>query len=197
MTWARCERGAALIDVVFSAGLIAVLSGIAIPMLHGPRQHYETRAAARFLAARLQQARVEALRRNTAVAVRFDSGDLDRFGVYVDGDRDGVLESDISRGVDRLISAEARLSDFTGAVALRINQNVVEPETGVALGAGADPLRIGSSTLLSFSPLGSATSGTLYLAGPTGPQMAIRILGATSRMRVLRYDASTREWRNQ
>lgn len=191
------EKGATLIDVVFGAGLIAVLSSIAIPMLHASRQHDETRAGARFLAARLQQVRVEALRRNTSVAIRFDPEDLDRFGIYVDGDRDGVLEGDISRGIDQLIAPEARLSDFTGAVALRINQNVVEPDTGVALAPGADPLRIGSSALLSFSPLGSGTSGTLYLAGLAGPQMAIRILGSTSRMRVLKYDARNRQWREE
>jgi hypothetical protein len=193
----RRERGAALIDVVFSAGVIAVLSGIAIPLLHASRQHDDARAAARFLAARLQYARVEALRRNTSVAIRFDPDDLDRFTIYVDGDRDGVRESDIAGRVDWAIGGEARLSDFTGAVALRINQSLVEPDTGVALSAGADPLRIGSSALLSFSPLGSATSGTLYLAGPTGPQMAIRILGATSRMRVLKYDAGNRQWREE
>jgi hypothetical protein len=191
------ERGAALIDIIFTAGLIAVLSGIAIPMLHASRQHDEARAAARFLAARFQQARVEALRRNTSVAMRIDPDDLDRFGIYVDGDRDGVLQSDITNGVDQLLAPEARLSDFTGSVGLRINQDVVEPETGVALARGADPLRIGASTLVSFSPLGSATGGTLYLSAPAGPQMAIRILGATSRMRVLRYDAGVRQWREE
>jgi hypothetical protein len=191
------QRGAALIDLIFTAGMIAVLSGIAIPMLHASRQHDQARAAARFFAARLQQARVEALRRNTTVAVRFDPDDPDRFGIYVDGDRDGVLESDIGRDIDRVISSEVRLSDYTGNVALRINQPIVEPDTGVALAAGADPLRIGASSLLSFSPLGSATSGTLYLPAPTGPQMAIRILGATSRMRVLRFDAGVRQWREE
>ena len=191
----KSERGVALIDAVFTAGLIAVLSGIALPMLRAMRQHDEARVAARFFAARLQQARIEALRRNTTVAVRFEPDDLDRFAVYADGDRDGVLESDIARGADILLATETRLSNYTGDVAFRINQPIVEPETGVAAAAGTDPVRIGASTLRSFSPLGSATGGTLYLAAPSGPQMAIRILGATSRMRVLRFDAGVRQWR--
>ena len=188
------ERGAALIDVVFSAGLIAVLSSIAIPLLHASRQHDAARSAARYLAARLQQTRVEALRRNVAVALRFDPVDVDRFGVYVDGDGDGVLESDITRGVDVRIGGEGRLSQYAGTIQLRINQEIAEPETGDALAAGSDPLRIGRSTLVSFSPLGSATSGTLYLADVAGPQMALRLFGATSRMRVLRFDPATRQW---
>lgn len=195
MRW-LCERGAALIDVVFSAGIVAVLSGIAIPALHATRQHDEARVAARFLAGRLQQARVEALRRNTSIAIRFDPANIDRLSMYADGDGDGVLEADITRGVDRLL-VESRLSDFTGRVGLRVNQNIVEPETGAAINSGADPLRIGASAFVAFSPTGSATSGTLYLAAPTGPQMALRIFGATSRMRVLEYDAASRQWRER
>jgi hypothetical protein len=193
----RRDRGAALIDVIFTAGVIAVLSGIAVPMLQATRQHDQARAAARFFAARLQQARIEAVRRNTTVAVRFEPDDFDRFAIYADGDRDGVLESDIERGIDTIIATETRLSNYAGGVTFRINQPIVEPDTGVALSAGADPLRIGASTLLSFSPLGSATSGTLYLSAHSGPQMAIRILGATSRMRVLKFDAGVRQWREE
>jgi hypothetical protein len=188
------QRGAALIDVVFTAALVAVLSGIAIPMWHATRQQGEARAGARYVAARLQQIRIEALKRNVAVAVRIDPTDLDRIGVYADGDGDGVLESDIDRGIDRLIEPESRLSDHT-PIALRIAQDVPEPDTGTLLTAGSDPLRIGRSALVSFSPLGSATGGTLYLAGTTGPQMAVRILGATGRIRVLRFDAASRQWR--
>jgi Tfp pilus assembly protein FimT len=194
---ARNDRGAALIDVIFTAGLIALVSSIAIPVLHASRPYDQARSAGRFLAARLQQARTEALRRNASVAIRFDPDDTDRFSVYADGDGDGVLESDIARGVDRLICAEARFSDYADGIAFRLNQDVLEPETGIALAAGADPLRIGRSTFVSFSPLGSATSGTLYLAATAGPQMAVRIFGATSRVRLLRYERTTRQWREE
>src|SRR5689334_24679855 len=49
-------------------------------------------------------------------------------------------------------------------------------------------LRIGNTSLLVFSPLGSSTSGTLYVAAHRGPQMAIRVFGATGRVRVLMLD---------
>jgi Tfp pilus assembly protein FimT len=192
--WAGDQRGAALIDVIFSAGLMAVLSGIAIPVWQTTRQQSEVRAGARYVAARLHQVRLEALRRNVTVALRFDPNDLDRFAVYADGDGDGVLQSDINRGIDPLIVPERRLSDYARAIGLRIQQDVSEPDTGAPLAAGSDPLRVGNSTLVSFSPLGSATSGTLYLAGLTGPQMAVRILGATGRLRVLRFDVARRQW---
>ena len=40
-----------------------------------------------------------------------------------------------------------------------------------------------------------ATSGTLYVSAPRGPQMAIRVFGATGRIRVLMFDARMRQWR--
>ena len=148
----RADRGAALIDVIFTVSLVAVLSGIAIPSMQAAREVRAARSGARYLAARLQQARTESLKRNAAVAVRFDPDDLDRFAVYRDGDGDGVLQSDIDLGIDALITPEARLTDYVGSITLRINHDVSEPETGAPLSAGGNPLRIGASTLLLVQP---------------------------------------------
>lgn len=185
------QRGAALVDVMCAAGLVAVVSSIAVPVLNLAREHHAARSAARYLASRFQHARFEAIKRNAAVALRIDADDLDRMTLYIDGDGDGVLESDIQAGRDTALGPETRLSDYTGPIRLRVNQDVIEPDSGVTLSAGSDPLRVGQSTLLSFSPLGSSTSGTVYLAGPGGPQMAVRIFGATGRMRVLRFDTAS------
>jgi hypothetical protein len=67
---------------------------------------------------------------------------------------------------------------------LRINKEIVDVSGSPVLAPGDDPLRIGNTSMLTFSPLGSATSGTLYVAGLIrGPQMAIRVFGATGRVR--------------
>ena len=69
-------------------------------------------------------------------------------------------------------------------------------EVAIALSEGTpgDPVRIGSSSLMSFTPLGTATPGTIYLRGRDGSQYAVRVLGATGRTRVLRDAPGTREW---
>ena len=188
------HRGAALLDVVFTVALVAVLSSIAIPTWQTTRQQGAARAGARYVAARLATARIEALKRNAVVALRFDPADLDRIGLYLDGDGDGVLEADIAHGVDVALEPDRRLSDVT-EVALGILRDIPEPETGTLLVAGSDPLRIGRSNLLSFSPLGSATPGTVYVASRAGEQLAVRIFGATGRTRVLQFDAGHRQWR--
>jgi hypothetical protein len=153
--------------------------------------------AARYVAQRLQMVRLEALKRNVCVAVRFDPIDLGRFAVYADGDGDGVMQADVDRGVDRAIAPDVRLSDVFATVAFRIPNDVPDPDGGSTLAAGSDPLRLGSSNFVTFSPLGSTSSGTLYLTALTGPQLAIRLMGATGRMRVLWLDSATRQWNEE
>jgi Type II transport protein GspH len=189
------ERGAALIDVVFCCGLAGIIAAIAIPTLHATRERDAGRMAARYLAHRLQLVRIEAVRRNTMVAMRFETGAADLLAVYVDGDGDGVLKADIDAGTDPQVTPPARLADYFAGVSLRILNDMPAPDGHGTLAAYSDPVRLGASDLLSFSPLGSATSGTIYLAARSGPQQAVRVTGATGRMRVLWFDALSGEWR--
>ena len=82
----------------------------------------------------------------------------------------------------RQSAAATRLSDDFAGVALGIAHDVPDPEGGATLIAGSDPIRIGSSNFVTFSPVATATSGTLYLAARHGPQVCVRILGATGRV---------------
>ena len=45
-------------------------------------------------------------------------------------------------------------------------------------------MRFGDSDILSFSPLGTATPGTFYLAGDAG-QAAVRVTGGSARVRLM------------
>jgi type II secretory pathway pseudopilin PulG len=189
--------GAALIDLIFACALIAVLAAIAIPIVQASRDRDATRLAARHLANKLQLLRVEAVRRNRVVAMRFDPDDLGRYGAYVDGDGDGVLQADIDGNIDRPLEAVSHLTYFFSTVALRVAIPLPLPEGGGMLGADSDPIRIGNTNLVSFSPLGSSTSGTLYLAGSNGSQMCVRLLGTTGRIRVLWFDRASATWRQE
>ena len=129
------------------------------------------------------------------VAMRFDPDDLGRFEAYLDGDGDGVLQRDVDRGIDTGIESVARLADYFGNVTLRIAARVPAPDGVGSLAAGADPIRIGGTDFVSFSPLGTATSGTIYLAGRSGLQLCVRILGTTGRVRVMWFDVASGAWR--
>ena len=73
----------------------------------------------------------------------------------------------------------------SGAPGVRVGFNpgvpAIPPDTGILTG---DPIRFGTSDTLSFSPLGTATPGTFYLAGDSA-QAAVRVTGGTARVRLM------------
>jgi hypothetical protein len=188
-------RGAALIDIVFAAALAMLLAAIAVPVVGGSLERERAIVGAQHLSGQLLHARLEALKRGRSVAVRIAMvDDRTQLRIYSDGNGNGVLQRDIDRGIDPPLSPATWLDDHARGIALRINQAITEVGGSATLAPGDDPLRIGASSLLTFSALGSATSGTLYVAAHRGPQMAIRVFGATGRVRMLMFDAHTRQW---
>ena len=188
-------RGAALIDIVFAVSLAVLMAGIAVPVVGGTLERERAIVGAQYVSGQLLRARLEALKRARAVAVRIVMlEERTQLQLYADGNGNGVLQRDIDRGIDPPLSAASWLDDNARGIALRINQAITDAGGSISLGPGDDPLRIGASSLLTFSPLGSATSGTLYVAAHRGPQMAIRVFGATGRVRMLMFDAHARQW---
>jgi len=189
------QRGAALIDIVFASLVSVVVGAIAVPVVGGTLQRERAITGAQYLAGQLQHARLEALKRARAVALQIAIvGDRTRLRMFADGNGNGVLQKDIDHGIDLPLTPRSWMDDDAGGVSLRINQAIKDVSSGAGINAGGDPLRIGKTSLLAFSPLGSSTSGTLYVAAHRGPQTAIRVFGATGRVRVLMFDAPTQQW---
>lgn len=190
-------RGYTLIDTVVAAALCSTLSAAAVPVIGGTLERERTSVGARVLAGQLQRARIEALTRARSVALRLDiAGGRSSLRLFMDGDGDGVRQADIDAGVDPPLMPLEFLDQHARGVALRINQAITDAGGAGELQAGDDPLRIGNTALVAFSPLGGATSGTLYVASQRGPQMAIRVFGATGRVRLMTFDAQARQWRH-
>jgi type II secretory pathway pseudopilin PulG len=189
-------RGYTLIDTICAAAVCTIMGAIAVPVIGGSLDRERTIIGAQFLAGQLQRARLEALKRARTVAVHVVIiGERTRIQLFVDGDGDGVRQHDVDLGIDPPLAPQEFLDDRSRGVSLRINQAVTDIGGAGELAPADDPLRIGNTALLSFSPLGSATAGTLYVAGHRGPQMAIRVFGGTGRVRVLTFDAQARQWR--
>ncbi|MBI3048316.1 MAG: GspH/FimT family protein [Acidobacteria bacterium] len=163
---------------------MGVLAAVAIPQLFTGLDRSRTWAAARYLASQMAVARSQAVLRSAHVALRFVEGRSGvTFQMFVDTNHNGVRTSDIEAAVDRAIDTPAHLTDLFPGVAIAI-----APELGT------DAVRVGSSDLLSFTPLGTATAGTIYVRGRDGTQLAVRVLGATARTRVVRYVPGARQW---
>lgn len=190
-------RGAALLDTIVASALSLTMTAMAVPVIGGSLDRERTIIGAQYLAGQLQRARLESLKQARSVAVRIELvGERARLQLFADGNGNGVSQRDIDRAIDQPLAPPEYLDDRSRDVSLRINQPLVDINGTGQLNPGDDPLRIGNTALVAFSPLGGATSGTLYVAAHRGPQMAIRVFGGTGRVRVLMFDAQARQWRH-
>jgi len=188
------SRGYSLLELLMAITILVIVSAMAVPILWSSVEYSRTAAAARYLASRLAMSRMEAVKRSSYVALRFERQSSSyRFSTYLDGNGNGVRSAEVARNIDVRLSPPEDLEQYFSGVTFGLDDAVlpVTPEESLADG---DPIRIGRSEFLSFSPLGSATSGTLYIRGRGRHQFAIRVLGVTGRVSVLRFDFQKRRW---
>ena len=189
------SAGIAIIDLVCATAVLVMAAGMTVPVIGGTLAREKAMAGAQYLAGQLQRARIESLRRATSVALRVEVvDDRTSLRLFVDGNGNGVQQREIDRGTDRALTSLDWLDHHVAGISLRIVEAAPDIGGGGSLAPGSDPLRIGRTALLVFSPLGSSSSGTLYVAAERGPQMAVRVYGATGRSRVLAFNAQARLW---
>jgi len=186
------SHGYSLAELVFVCGLVATLSGIAIPELLTAMDDYRTAGAARYLSTRLHQARMEAVKRSADVALRFvASSEGFTCTVYVDGNRNGVRTHDISAGIDWPLSPVERMSNQFPGIDFGLLPGLPSIDGGPP--PGSDPIKLGSSNLLSFSAAGTSSSGSVYIRGHNA-QYVVRVFGETGKIRLLKFLARTQQW---
>lgn len=189
------SRGYSLIEVLVVMALVVIVAGAAIPFAHATIDRSRTAGAARYVSSRLMLARFEAINRSAFVAIQFvPKVDGYWFRSYVDGNGNGVLARDISRGTDRPLGPELRLDQQFPGVSFGICPGVTAVVPGDPFDTG-DPIQTGQSTVMSFNPNGSSTAGTLYIRGIRANQFAVRVLGVTARSRIFRFDFQDGTWR--
>jgi prepilin-type N-terminal cleavage/methylation domain-containing protein len=195
MRWRSCARGYTLIELLLVLAILAVLTGTALPITSDAIDAHRTLGATRYLAARIGNARMDAIKRSTPVALRFEAGPGDyTYRCFVDGNRNGVRTADIRGGIDLPHGAAERLGDNFAGVRLELMADA--PDADGQPNTGTDGVRIGAARILTATPDGTATAGTLYVRG-RNVQYAIRVLGTTGRVRVLQYHRGGRRWVNR
>jgi type II secretory pathway pseudopilin PulG len=185
--------GTSLVEVLVAAAVCMAIGAAALPRLATHRDRILAAAAARHVASRVYLTRAESLKRGVHVGMVFvNAGAGFRYGTFADGNRNGVRSAEITQGVDRQVTSWETLNDHFPGASFGILPQVTDPDTGSPV--GGTPLKLGGGALLSFGPGGGATSGTLYVRGAGEQQYAVRVLGATGRSRVLRFDFTSRRW---
>jgi hypothetical protein len=186
------RAGYSLLELVFAAGLVVTVSGMAAPQLLSGLDDHRTAGAARYISTRLQRARMEAVMRSVEVAIQFtQTASGYTYAAYRDGNRNGVRTRDIQSGADPPVGSAERLPDHFAAVDFGVQAGL--PAVDVGALPGGDPIRLGASNLASFSSNGTATSGSVYIRGRHA-QYVVRIFGSTGKVRVLKFDRAANQW---
>lgn len=185
-----------LIELLLCVALVLLVTFSGAPALVAARDSVRADSAADYLSGRLHAARIEALKRRASVAIRFEAiagSDDYLVATYLDGNGNGVRTADITAGTDTPLRASERLADQFPNV--RFGFDIGVPDvSGAGTASDPDPIRVGASRMLSFSPTGTSSSGTVYLRGKGRHQVAVRVLGGTGRIRSLAYDFGTGTW---
>ena len=185
--------GFSLIELLFSIGIIGTLTAVAVPQGLRALDDFRTRSAARYLAALILDARFAALKQWTACGLRFEPAGADyRISRVADGNGNGLRTSELQRGLDTVLNEPEPLDAHFSGVAFGILDGV--PDADGQPASGSDGVRLGTSKILSLNPDGTASSGTLYVHGRDRSQYAVRILGVTGRVRVLKFDFVKGRW---
>jgi hypothetical protein len=189
------ERGFSLVEAVVVSGVILVLAAVATPHFRAYSADAHILGAGQQFKSHFRLAWSTAVRSNVYTGIRFERLDDGRvfYSVYSDGNGNGVLTADIASGRDVRIAGPYPLSGGAPGVSVAINPGVPDPNPGNGMLSG-DPIRFGKSDILSFSPFGTATPGTFYLAGDA-VQAAVRVNGGSARVRLMLWRGG--KWRER
>ena len=193
------RNGFTLIDLLVTMAILVLTALLATPPLLRAAGQSKVRLAAAELRAELAHARQLAVRYSAHVGLKLypEPGHV-RFGLFRDGDGDGVHSDDIASGADPAIEPLHELTSFGAAVGFgfppgRAPRDPSNPYR--RLDRLEDPIRFNNSDIASFGPLGESTPGTIYLTDGIHHLAAVRVYGRTARVRTLLYDPIREVWR--
>ncbi len=169
-----------------------------MPPVLGAISRARVGAAARELAGVMARLRGTAIATGERMAIRLEwSEGRYRYAVYRDGDGDGVRADDIAAGRDPMVEAPRDLPSRHAGVDFGLCDEAIPevPPGSGSLPPGGDPVRFGRSDTITFTPRGTASSGTLYVSDGRGLVAAIVLYGGTGRIRTCRFDRDLWAWR--
>ncbi|HEX7614930.1 MAG TPA: GspH/FimT family pseudopilin [Thermoanaerobaculia bacterium] len=189
-------RGTSLFELLVVLIIFGLVFALSVPALLDLLSEESLATAAREVSSILTTARARAVFQGADVGVKWISsgGDLVLF-VYQDGNGNGVTTADIRTGVDRLVAGPYWLRGKYPGISFSFVPGFDGLDPGGApIGDLADPLRFGRSDICSFSPLGNASPGSVYLSNKERRQAAVRVTPATAKIQIFTWHGKSLKW---
>lgn len=192
------QGGWSLIDALVALVLIGLLATWTTPIAARVVADARTAAAAREFALLFHAMRWRSVSENRSVGLFFEQvAGAWHWWEVDDGNGNGLRTAEVRNGTDPRRSGPYRVEAAHRGVRLGFPSGNPVPEIPPGSGAlaGSDPVRFGRSDLVSFTPAGRSSSGTLYLTDGRQRLYGVLLYGASSRVRVWRWDAGEMQWR--
>jgi len=189
-------RGFSVVEALAGVAILGVLLLFSVPLVAATVARERLHAVSLETALTFRGLRQRAVTEARSYGLRFiPSGGGWSHSLYRDGNGNGIRTADILSGKDTLVKGpEDPSTRFEG---IRIGLPL-KPVPQIPPGSGpislpGDPVKFGNTNLVSFSPSGSVSGGTLYLTDGTRVG-AVVVFGPTGRIRLQRFDPET-GWR--
>jgi prepilin-type N-terminal cleavage/methylation domain-containing protein len=191
-------RGFTLPEALVVLAIAGLAIAIAVPATASLRMNGRCAAGARMMAGVFRQLRFQsvALRKNRGAWFHLVDGSW-VWHLVEDGNGNGLRTAEIRAGTDVILSGPHRLQDVVHPVRPGFPEGSfprVPPGSG-SLRNLDDPVKFGRSDIVSFSPLGRSSSGTLYLTDGGEHLYAVVLFGPSTRIRIWRFDKKERRWK--
>jgi prepilin-type N-terminal cleavage/methylation domain-containing protein len=189
------QDGITLIELIVVIAIIGIIALCAMPAFAAYRRQASVIAAGNEMRSLLRAVRSRAIARGRNAGVKFvKSGNNWTYTLYDDGNGNGIYNADINKGIDRRYFGPALVMPQFQTAAVGLLAKTIRDPDGAKLLPTDPALQFGTSTICSFSPVGSSTSGTIYISDGVDNLYAVRVYGATGKVRMLRYDAGLQKW---
>lgn len=186
------EAGATIAEVLMVAAFVVSITGIAVPLTAQAADTARVRSAASYLTGRVRLTQLRAVIGHRATALVLDQIDTRwTFRICEDGNGNGVRRTDIASATDECRGAPEPVADQFPGISLALGAGIPDIDGAVGDRSG---VRFGRSAMVSCTPVGHCTPGTLYLLSGRGRQFAVRVAGVTGRVRRLQFETGERRW---
>jgi hypothetical protein len=190
------RRGFSTAEVLVSVGILGLVLALGLPLCWDTYFQSALNSACQDVASVFTLARGRAVFQGRDVGIKWISvgGDV-VLSVYEDGNGNGITSADIRAGLDRLVAGPYWMKGRYPGVDFSFvpDFNGIDPN-GDPAGTLKDPIKFGRSDICTFSPVGHASPGSVYLSNGRHRQAMVRVSPSNARIQTFTWHGKHKKW---